>query len=346
MTATRRDFLAAGAAALLTACRLPAADRRGRMGVVIHSYGVRQADKASGFDDPLTFLDFCHALGAGGLQTSLGSRDDAYCARLRKRAEEHGMYVEGSARLPRDAADVDRFAAEVRTASACGAKVVRTVMLVGRRYETFASAEAFRRFAEAGRRSLLLAKPVVERHDVKLAVENHKDHEAKALAELIKAVDSPRVGVCVDFGNNVALLEDPLETVEALAHYVFSTHVKDMGVREDADGFLLAEVPLGTGFLDLPRLLGVLRKARPEVRFNLEMITRDPLKVPCLTEKYWTTLEHVPGRRLARMLSLVRKQAAKEPLPRVGELTREEKVKREDDNVRQCLRDASDKLGL
>jgi sugar phosphate isomerase/epimerase len=354
MRATRRQFLAACAAAAAaggTAVPPVAADdRRGAgstgLGIIIHSYGIRRADKDSHFDDPRTFLDYCHALGAAGVQTALGVREEADAAKLRARAEEHKMYLEGSVRLPRDRGDVERFAAEVRTAKDCGASVVRTAQLEGRRYEVFDSAAAFRKFAEQGRQALLLAKPVVERHGVKLAVENHKDLEAGALVELLKAIDSPNVGACVDTGNNLSLLEPPLETVEALAPYAFSTHLKDLGVEEYADGFLMAEVPLGTGFLDLARVVEVLRKAKPAVRLNLEMITRDPLKVPCLTDKYWLTLEHVPGRRLAGALALVRQHAARKPLPRVSGLGRDERVKREDDNVRDSLRYAKERLSL
>jgi sugar phosphate isomerase/epimerase len=346
MTTTRREFLAACAAvapALLSGTRGRAAEpARAGMGVVIHSYGIRGADKESHFNDPLTFLDYCHGLGAAGVQTALGARDEAYTAKLRARAEEHGMYVEGSLRLPREKSDVERFTAEVRTAKECGAAVIRTVLMDGRRYEVFDTAAAFRKAAEQARNSLLLAKPIIEKHDVKLAIENHKDFETAALIDLIKAADSPHLGACIDTGNSLALLEPPQETVEALAPYCFTSHVKDMGVEEYADGFLMAEVPLGTGFLDLPRILGVLRKAKGAPRLNLEMITRDPLRIPCLTEKYWATLEHLPARRLAATLALVRKHAAKRPLPRVAGLARAEQVKREDDNVKECLRYAKD----
>jgi hypothetical protein len=111
-----------------------------------------------------------------------------------------------------------------------------------------------------------------------------------------------------------------------------------MGVEEYKDGFSLAEVPLGTGFLDLPKIVASVRRVRPEITLNLEMMTRDPLKVPCLTPKYWATLEHVPGRRLAEMLALVRAKTAKKPLPRISELSKEEQIKLEDENVRQCFR--------
>jgi hypothetical protein len=67
------------------------------------------------------------------------------------------------------------------------------------------------------------------------------------------------------------------------------------------------------------------------------MITRDPLPVPCLTEKYWTTFPSLPGLHLARTLTMVRTHAAKRPLPRIGGLTAEEKLTVEDANIRHCL---------
>ena len=108
----------------------------------------------------------------------------------------------------------------------------------------------------------------------------------------------------------------------------------------------LAEVPLGSGFLDLPKIIATLRRARPEVHFNLEMMTRDPLKIPCLTKKYWTTFPNLPGRHLADTLHMVRTHAAKEPLPRVSGLGQEEKLKREDENVRRCVSYAREHMSL
>jgi sugar phosphate isomerase/epimerase len=256
------------------------------------------------------------------------------------------MDLEGIVRLPRDGDDTARFAAELRSARRAGAKVVRTVMLSGRRYETFKTLAAFRQFAEASFRSLALAAPIAAREDVRLAVENHKDWRADELVAILKRIASEHVGVCLDTGNSIALLEDPMEVVEALAPWSFTTHLKDMAVQEYPQGFLLAEVPLGEGFLDLARIVRTVRSARPAIRLNLEMITRDPLKVPCLTEAYWTTFENLPGRHLARALSMVRARAAKQPLPRLDGLAPNESLRREDANVRQCLASARSTLGL
>src|SRR5207248_5436120 len=120
--------------------------------------------------------------------------------------------------------------------------------------------------------------PVVKKHRVRLAIENHKDRRVPELLDLLKRISSEHVGVCVDTGNNIALLEDPMEVVEALAPFAFSTHLKDMAVKEYEEGFMLSEVLLGDGFLDLKKMVvSVLQEGNPKIQFNLEMITRDPL---------------------------------------------------------------------
>jgi hypothetical protein len=356
MTCNRRELLAACAGALpaLALGPLTAPARadgpRKRLGVVGDSYAQHinfdRARKAGGFTDPLVLLAHCQELGAGGLQLNLGVRDRAVTGKLRAKAEAGRMYLEGSTGLPRDQSDADRFAAEVRTAREAGAAVVRTYMLGGRRYETFRSAETFRAWAERAFASLVMAERIVARQDVRLAVENHKDWRADEMLAILKRLDSRHVGICVDTGNSISLLEDPYEVVEAYAPWAFSTHLKDMGVAEYEQGFLLAEVPLGQGFLDLPRIVNRLSEARPALRFSLEMLTRDPLKVPCLTPPYWATFDRVPGRDLARTLLMVRKNAARQPLARTSGLGPDEKLALEDRNVRQSLTYARERLGL
>jgi sugar phosphate isomerase/epimerase len=320
-------------------------------GLVIHSYAVRTAadrslPAADRFSDPGRFLAHGRSLGVGGVQVAIGIRGDRDADALRSRAEAASMFLEGIVALPRHDADLDRFEAEIRTAKRAGARVVRTVMLQGRRYETFTTPAAFRRFAEESAHSVTLAAPVVARQGVRLAVENHKDWRADELIALLKRLSNGHVGVCLDTGNSIALLEDPMDVVEALAPWAFTTHFKDMGLEEYRDGFLLAEVPLGTGVLDLPRVVRTLRAAAPDLRFNIEMITRDPLLVPCVTGRYWETFPDLPGRHLARPLRLVRNHVPGRPLPRISPLPQEAQLRAEDENVSRCLTFARERLGL
>jgi sugar phosphate isomerase/epimerase len=350
MILNRREMLAACAAVLPVLNCQAADDRRKRLGVVIYSYSIRSGRERTaagqGFQDPLTFLEHCHKLGAGGIQVSIGTRDFSYTARLREKLAATEMYLEGIVRLPKDQTDLERFTAEVRTAKEAGVSVLRTAMFNGRRYEAFDTAAAFRKAADHAYRSLELAEPAVARAGLRLAIENHKDWRTGELIEILKRLKSRQVGVCVDTGNSIALLEDPLEVVETYAPWAITTHLKDMAVAEYEDGFLLAEVPLGQGFLDLKRMVGILRRAQPEIRFNLEMITRDPLKVPCLTPKYWETSAELPGRYLAQMLTLVRKRASQQPLPRISKATPDQQLAAEERNVQESLAYARKYLDL
>jgi len=318
--------------------------KKTQLGIDDFSYNIRLRAERQ-LRDPLNFLDHCHQIGAGGVQMSIGIRDEAYTRKLRRNVEEYGMFIEGSATLPRSQSDVERFEKVARTAKQTGAKVIR-IAIGGRRYEQFDRAEQFKAFAEVAFGGLQLAEPVAGRHRVRLAIENHKDWRVPDMLDMLERINSEYVGVCVDTGNSFALLEDPMEVVEAYAPWGFAAHLKDMAVAEYEDGFLLADVPLGEGLLDLSRMVQILRKVRPEIRFSLEMATRDPLKVPCLTEKYWATFEDVPGSDLARTLRFVCTNATPQPLPRVNHLPLDEQIELEEQNIKKCLRYAAEHLNL
>ena len=317
----------------------------------MHSYGVHWKAAKDGvagatFRDAREFLKYAHQLGAGGVQVSIGAKDSAHARALRADAARFGMFFEAQSSLPKDASDLSRFEADVRLAREAGAAVMRTALLSGRRYETFNSAAAFQEFRAQCWRSLTLSEPVLRRHGLRLAVENHKDWRADEFVTLLRKLSSEFVGACVDFGNNLALLEEPVSVIEALAPFAFSTHIKDMAVQDYADGFLLSEVPLGQGFLNLRRMIDILLKANPQIEFNLEMITRDPLKIPCLTEKYWATMPEMRAERLASALALVRRHASSKPLPMTTGLSVEAQLEFEDRNVRKSLEYAAAKLLL
>jgi len=318
--------------------------KRTKLGIDSFSYHNRlRTDRQLG--DPLNFLEHCHKIGAGGIQTGIGIRDTAYIRKLRGNAEKYGMFVEGSEGLPRSPSDVERFEKVVLTVKEVGAKVIR-IFFGGRRYEQFERAEQYREFADRSWKSLQLAEPVAARHGIRLAIENHKDWLIPDMLGILERISSEYVGVCVDAGNSFALLEDSMDVVEAYAPWCFATHLKDMAVAEHEDGFLLADVPLGQGLLDLPRMVDILRKANPKVNFSVEMATRDSLIVPCLTDRYWATFDRVPGSDLARALRYVRANASPESLPKVSHLPPDELIRLEEANIRQCLAFAEEHLNL
>ena len=348
---TRRDFLRSSLAlAGVSQVAAVATEPKRGMGIGTAAYMQRgRADqkvaRTQRFTETLRFLEHCHSVGAAGIQAPLSELSDEYVGRVRAKAEEYGMYVEVSARLPKnDSDELDAFERTVRSTKAAGGSVIRTVMLGGRRYETFKTLEDWKEFVRVSWRSLSRAEPILRRHKVRLALENHKDWRIDEMLKILKRIESEWVGITIDTGNNMSLLEDPLDTVRAFAPYATSVHLKDMGVEAHEDGFLLAEVPFGTGCLDMAAVVETIRSARPEVRFTLEMITRDPLKLPCLREHYWITMGRVPGADLAASLSAV--QSHGRPLPRIDQLSQEERFKIEENNNRACLEYAKAKLEL
>jgi sugar phosphate isomerase/epimerase len=325
--------------------------RRSKVGLASDCWNVHQrAQVGKGqkgdLSDPQLFLERCYQLGAGGMQAPLGVRDEAYCSTLRRWAEAHEMYIEGSSSLADSRFDAERFEKEVVTAKAAGAAVVRTVVIPGRRYEQFSSAEEFARSSQRAAQRLRQVEPIMARHRMRLAVENHKCHRIEERLDLLRQLGSEWIGMCVDTGNSFALCEDPMGVVRAYAPFAFSVHVRDQGVQEYEEGFLFTDLALGQGFLDVPATVRVLREARPDLHFSLEMIARDPLKVPVLTPKYWATLPGVPAADLAWTLRTVKAKRPREPLPTIDSLPLEQRVQYEQRMVEDSLAYAREHLGL
>lgn len=281
--------------------------------------------------DTLEFLERCHALGASGIQTHMNGD----LSRLRARAEELGMWMEGMVSACHSTPE--QFERAILDAKAAGCTVARDALLSGRRYETFPSLKDWKVWLKQSFELIERIVPVLEKHKFALALENHKDWTIDEYVNLFQTYSSEYFGACLDLGNNISLLDDPMVVVEAAAPYAKATHIKDMAIMPCEDGFLMAEVPLGTGILDLPRIVSLLQKANPNIRFSLEMITRDPLRVSCLTDHYWITFPDRNGIFLARTLRYVNEHKNPKPLPIFDHLSPAERSRAEEENIRTCF---------
>jgi hypothetical protein len=92
-------------------------------------------------------------------------------------------------------------------------------------------------------------------------------------------------------------------------------------------------------------MVKAVRRHRPDISFCLEAITRDPLRVPCLDERYFATLPDLPASDLARTLRTVRAHAT-DGLLRVSSLSMEEQASHERKIVATSLEYAREQLGL
>src|ERR1035438_1967717 len=180
---------------------------------------------------PFDFVEHCHNLGLGVVETRLPGTDAAAVKALREKVEGYHMRLILDAGYPRDEAGVAAFDASVKAASECGAVSLHAAM-TGRRYEDMNTMEDFRRDFDRCQKSIALAEPVLRKHRMRLGVENHKGWRSAEQAAWLKRLGSEWVGVCLDFGNNISLCEDPMDTCKTLAPYTFYAHIKDMAVEE------------------------------------------------------------------------------------------------------------------
>lgn len=90
-----------------------------------------------------------------------------------------------------------------------------------------------------------------------IALENHDRFPARTMREIIEAVGSDRVGICLDTANSLGAGEGLQEVTDILAPFVLNLHIKDFTVERlpHQMGFVVEGRPAGSGMMDLPRVL-------------------------------------------------------------------------------------------
>lgn len=143
---------------------------------------------------------------------------------------------------------------------------------------------------------------------VKIAIENHGDFQARELRSVIEQAGKDWVGVCLDNGNPLTVVEDPMLTIEVLGPYTFTAHVRDSVVYEHPRGAAMQYVALGDGTQDLRAYVARFRELCPTAAFNLEVITgRTPTILPYLEPDFWKAFPNANAAEFARFVALAKK---------------------------------------
>ena len=190
---------------------------------------------------------------AGGAQVDLSqleSHDPAYLARVRAKSEKAGLWLESSVPLKYlESPDAYALTGGSRRRSAstafawrCCTAALRELCDAGR------LGRARSQVAEPAHRDQACGRSVSYS---RRASRTTRTTRLRELAGMLTSLGSEKIGACVDFGNNISLLEDLLDTILTLAPFAVTTHLKDMAVRPSPDGFELSEVPLGQGIVPL-----------------------------------------------------------------------------------------------
>ena len=139
---------------------------------------------------------------------------------------------------------------------------------------------------------LKAALPRYRDQGVTLGLETYEQVATDDLLAVVRAVDSPNLGVCLDPGNCVARLEVPEYVVGQVAPYVVNMHVKDFAFTRQQGwvGFSLTGCPLGTGLLDYD---GMIAAVRPESRGINQVVEHwlpraGTMEETCRIEREWT----------------------------------------------------------
>jgi len=143
---------------------------------------------------------------------------------------------------------------------------------------------------------------------IRIAVENHAgDMQARELKGLIEAAGKDFVGATLDTGNPMWVAEDPFLTLETLAPYVATSHIRDSAVFEHPRGAAAQWVALGDGSVDFVRFASLFHKLCPAASMQLEIITgRPPEVLPYLEPDYWTAFRKTPAWEFARFVALAK----------------------------------------
>jgi sugar phosphate isomerase/epimerase len=153
---------------------------------------------------------------------------------------------------------------------------------------------------------------------VKIAIENHAgDMQARELKGLIEGAGKDFVGACLDSGNPLWVVEDPHLTLETLAPYVLTSHIRDTAVWRIPEGAAVQWVRMGEGNIGIDRYLRRYLELCPGKAVTLEIIVTGARKFPYLDPKWWDGYRNVPAWEFSRFLSLVENGKPRDPRPPV-----------------------------
>jgi 3-oxoisoapionate decarboxylase len=151
---------------------------------------------------------------------------------------------------------------------------------------------------------------------IKVAIENHAgDMQARELKGLIEAAGSDYVGVCIDSGNAVWTIEDPHLTLETLAPYVLTSHVRDSYVFNSPRGTAVQWSRMGDGNIGMEDYLRTYVERCPGKAVSLEVIVSgSPRLFDYRNPQAWEIFRTTPAWEFARFLALCDKGTPR-PLP-------------------------------
>ena len=147
---------------------------------------------------------------------------------------------------------------------------------------------------------------------IKIAIENHAgDMQGRELKTLIEAAGPDFVGSVIDSGNPLWALEDPHVTLDLLAPYVLSSHVRDSIVWRVPEGAAMRWVRMGEGNVDIDGFVRKYAERCPGKALSMEIIVTGARKFQVFETKFWDAYRDTPAWEFSRFLTLAEKGSAR-----------------------------------
>ncbi|HUQ92056.1 MAG TPA: sugar phosphate isomerase/epimerase [Bryobacteraceae bacterium] len=299
----RRTFATTAAAAALAQERKPPV----RFGVDLFSI------RSQGWT-PFQYLDYCAKWKAKVVHFSeirfLGNLEPANLKRVRAHAEGLGMELEIGMRsiCPTSKS----FDASQGTADQQLLRMLESAKLIGSPIiRAFLGTMADRTGgvpieSHIGNTAKVL-KPLRSRFqdaNIRLAIENHAgDMQGRELKALIEESGKDFVGACLDSGNPVWAIEDPHLTLETLAPYVLTSHIRDSAVWKTPDGIAVRWTRMGEGNVNISGWVRRYAELCPGRALSLEIIVTGPRTHKIYDPGFWEGYRKMPAWEFSRFLA-------------------------------------------
>jgi len=330
----RRQFLGATAAAVLTQSAARAQRPAVRYGVDLYSI------RSQGWD-AFQQLDYCAKLGARVVHFSeirfIGSLEEAHLRKVRAHAEKLGVEIELGMRsiCPTSSAfDKSQGTAEeqltrmVEAARIVGSPIVRAFLGTS---ADRTGPVPLEQHIENTARVLRNCRSRIVDAGLKVAVENHAgDLQAWELKNLIEAAGKDYVGACLDSGNPLWTLEDPHLSLETLAPYVVTSHLRDSYVWRTPEGVAVRWVRFGEGNVGIREWVRKFIELCPGKTLSHEVIVAQGRPYRIFDPKFWAPYQNVRAHEFVRFLALAE---AGKPLPDLPKLPREAALQKEREDL-------------
>ncbi|NER34916.1 MAG: sugar phosphate isomerase/epimerase [Oscillatoria sp. SIO1A7] len=224
-------------------------------------------------------------LGLDGIHlqdSALESLEPSYLKEVQALAKQHNLYLEYNISMDFGNLGIGiqhDLKEAITTACMLGSDIIKVSMDIKRPRPLAASrfhpdvVQQMTSFAE----KLKEAAPVAEEVGVKIAVENHCDSFSEEILWLLDLVNHPVIGACVDTGNALFVMEDPMVAIENLVPRAFTNHFRDDRIEYQPYGFKLTGAAVGEGDIDMKRAYEIIKTKSTMNRINIETEMEFPL---------------------------------------------------------------------